>query len=80
MKISHEEKIERFEEVIDDVLCNKCGKSMQISNYEYESEGTRLFADFGYGSNKDGLMEEFHLCDDCYDQFIALFKHAPTEI
>lgn len=71
-------------EPIEEVLCNKCGKSVRIVHttaYGDEIvfyEGTRLTGDFGYGSNKDGVCEHFDLCDACYDDFISTFKHEPT--
>lgn len=71
------QKIVEVEE-ISNIFCNKCDKSII---YLYNNvAGTKLLADFGYGSVKDGLMEEFHLCDDCYDDLVLTFKHPPTKL
>lgn len=79
MEIKGEKKTKVVEyETIDDVVCNKCGKSVQTA-WDSCREGTRMCANFDYGSAKDGVIEEFDICDRCYDDFIATFKHKPKE-
>lgn len=65
--------------VVSDIICNKCAKSMLIGMDDFY-EGTCLESDFGYGSNKDTLREEFHLCDDCYDEIVSSFRIKPYRL
>ena len=80
MKKSHNEIVTKEMSVIDDIICNKCGKSTKHGDGKFACfEGTTLRACFGYGSNKDGLIECFDLCDDCFDEIINTFIHKPSE-
>ena len=50
--------------VIADIICDICGNSCNeksTSLFEY----SRLFADWGYGSKKDGLRWNGHFCEEC---------------
>jgi hypothetical protein len=79
MEQNHVEKIERETTIVDDILCNKCGKSTKHGNGKFSSfEGCRLKAGFGYGSIKDGDYEHFDLCDQCYVDFTKSFVLPPT--
>lgn len=55
------------------VICNGCGKKLQLEN-DYLKEGY-FTADvvFGYFSRKDGERHRFDLCEDCYDRMAAGF-------
>lgn len=80
MEKRHSEQRLQDVTILEDILCDKCGKSTKKGNGEYLFfEGTRLAASFGYGSNKDGLNEWFDICDSCYDEFTNTFLHKPTE-
>lgn len=61
------------------IICNQCGKEMQVTNGRAE-EGV-FSADYawGYFSEKDGEKHSFDLCEDCYDKLLASFK-IPAEI
>jgi hypothetical protein len=69
----------RMVQTVDQVYCNKCGRPMINSN-GHCGEGTTVEASFGYGSNKDGLVESWSLCDSCYDALIVSFIHKPEEL
>ncbi len=73
-KIKYIEKVEKIQ-VIEDILCNKCGKSIYLGD-EFIS-GVKICVLFGYGSNKDGLINEFHICDLCYNLIIENFVFEP---
>lgn len=77
METKHAESRTHEVVVVDDVLCNKCGKSTKNGKDFIFFEGTRLTASFGYGSNKDGILEWFDICDKCYDEFVDTFIHKP---
>ena len=65
------------EELLE-VVCNRCGKKLQVEN-GYLKEGC-FSADnlFGYFSRKDGERHHFDLCEDCYEEFTAQFA-VPVE-
>ncbi len=61
------------------ITCNCCGK-------EYEGKGTVVEADFlnvkkqwGYFSEKDGIVHEFFVCETCYDNWLEKFAIPPVE-
>ncbi len=61
------------------VVCNQCGKELQLEN-GYIKEGcfTTDFL-FGYFSKKDGMRHRFDLCEDCYDKMVAGFQVPADE-
>ena len=79
MKITEEKTEERIVKYnkTKEVLCNKCGKSMSVENYgdTLVLVGCSIEVIFPYGSNKDGDVHKFDLCDDCYDELVGAFKH-----
>lgn len=68
-------------EVVEDVLCNKCGKScMCLAGMNYEGL-IEVTSHFGYGSLKFGDMTkiQFSLCENCLWEIIQTFKH-PADV
>ena len=64
-------------EVIDTVICNKCGKSTWNScNFEYMN----CMNQWGYGSKQDGDLEMAQICEKCWDEFKAMFAIPSTII
>ncbi len=60
------------------VVCNKCGRTLKVEN-GYLKEGCfHGKSAFGYFSRKDGVTQQFDLCEDCYDQITAEFA-VPVE-
>lgn len=59
-------------EVVDDIICNRCGKSCETA-LEGLYEAAELIADWGYGSSKDGERSKAHLCEECFDGIVAEF-------
>jgi hypothetical protein len=61
-------------DVLQDVLCDKCGLSCyQESGYEY----ALLMANWGYCSKKDGERHRAQLCEDCYDKILQQMGIKP---
>jgi hypothetical protein len=73
----HEQKMTDIT-VIDDVLCNKCGKSiytgMTADDGKPHINGITLRMRWGYESKKDQVETVSHICEDCHDAFAASFK------
>ena len=57
---------------INDVLCDKCGKSIFLD--EYTTEGSELFMSFGYGSDRDAQEYDIDLCDNCADWLLDVLN------
>lgn len=68
--------------VIDEILCDKCGKSIHLAtvNDWVQVEGGEATFEFGYGSVKDGTSFKVELCDTCCDEFYNSLKHKPKVI
>ncbi len=73
MNITETQKVER--DVVVDVICNMCEKSCTLG---YGQEYTSCLGDWGYGSRRDGLMDHWHLCQDCTEDIVAKLKIPPT--
>jgi len=75
---SHKETKTEEIEIIDDIICNKCGESLQHGNVpgfyglkEYEIHG-------GWASIfGDGAVLKFSVCEKCLKEFIGTFKIEP---
>lgn len=61
------------------IICNQCGKEMQVTNGRAEEGVFSVDYAWGYFSGKDGEKHSFDLCEDCYDKLLASFK-IPAEI
>lgn len=66
------------EEIIEDVICNKCGKST-LDKMKMNYECAILSASWGFSSKKDMQSHKSHLCESCYDNIVESFE-IPTEI
>ena len=88
---SHEEEKVTTEVVVDDVICNCCGKPIQ-KIYLSQIDGQdvpKSFLDFddyleinkiwGYFSDYDNERHSFHICQSCYNKWINSFT-IPVEI
>ena len=79
MKISHFKDKVVQEEVIDDVLCNKCGNSLGCGGNGHEGLIEVKIAG-GYGSKLgDGNYYTFSICVDCCLEMFKTFKHPVKE-
>lgn len=64
------------EDVLEDLLCDKCGKSCRVDSsypgglYEF----AQFIARWGYGSRKDEDRWDIFLCEDCADKVMAFIK------
>ena len=61
------------EKILKKVVCNKCGRKLLVENgilKEDVFEGKHVF---GYFSNKDGMKQQFELCEACYTKMTAEF-------
>lgn len=61
------------------VICNKCGRELQIENGILHEDGLFVTKDWGYFSKKDLKVHKFNLCEKCYDEMIEDFV-IPVEV
>lgn len=63
------------------IVCNKCGREMDLETREYEEFMTDLIHKFkivyGYASDRDGTTCQFDLCEQCLDELYSTFKIPP---
>lgn len=84
-----EEILRKYQEVQDrklmQVVCNRCGRALEVEGGCVREGCVSVTAPFGYFSRKDGTVHHFDLCEDCYDAIIAQFaipvaEEAETEL
>lgn len=64
--------------MLEQVRCNRCGKELQIQNGILIEECFHGKNIFGYFSEKDGVCEEFDLCEKCYQETVSGFSIPVT--
>ena len=64
--------------MLEQVRCNRCGKELQIQNGILIEECFHGKNIFGYFSEKDGVCEEFDLCEECYQETVSGFSIPVT--
>lgn len=72
-------KIRTSEDILEKVICNKCGKSLKIEDGIVKEGWFHADYPFDYFSRKDGYIHSFDLCEECFDAVIKEFKY-PVEI
>ena len=58
------------ERKVQKIFCNQCGRPMKIENGIVREGIFSAEVSFGYFSKKDGIRQEFDLCEECYDRMI----------
>lgn len=62
--------------------CNMCGKTMDAFQHEYEEFMTDTIHNFkieyGYGSNRDGEIVTFDICESCLEKIYEQFEIKPN--
>ncbi len=60
------------------VICNCCNKELRVENGILKDECIHISHAFGYFSEKDGEIQCFDLCEECYNKMVAKFR-VPVE-
>lgn len=55
-------------------ICNSCGKEIIIRNRIAQEDYLYIKKEWGYFSEKDGVIHEFNLCEKCYDNIVKTFQ------
>ncbi|MCI8495114.1 MAG: hypothetical protein HFI74_05475 [Lachnospiraceae bacterium] len=56
------------------IICNRCGKVVLETEGIPREEFLHVEKEWGYFSNKDGIRQEFDLCETCYDAWVREFE------
>lgn len=63
---------------VQDVLCNKCGKSMKVfvsaNHKHFNFPGLHAVVEGCYGGQHDGLVLKFDLCEKCLKELMSGFS------
>lgn len=69
----YETKIKETKE-INKIICNKCGREIPVNKGVPREDFLEVEKHWGYFSEKDGRIDRFDLCEDCYDAFVKSFQ------
>lgn len=58
------------------IICNMCGKEIEIANGIAKEDVLSVEKRWGYPSDKDNEVHRFDLCEECYDNWIRSFVVA----
>ena len=72
-------EIETKERKLKEVICNQCGKRLEVEDGILKEGCFHSEYPFDYFSKKDGFIYTFDLCEACFDGWIDGFSH-PAEI
>lgn len=55
------------------VICNSCGKEINVKNEVMNEEVLHVEKHWGYFSNQDGEAQKFDVCETCYKKIVSEF-------
>ena len=61
-------------EKIEKIICNKCGKEILVRQGVPQEDVLEVEKRWGYFSRKDNQVDQFDLCEECYDEFVRSFR------
>ncbi len=61
------------EAAVKKIICNQCGKELNMRKDLLMEECVSVNQIWGYFSRKDGENHSFDLCEDCYDKLVKGF-------
>jgi len=79
MRISHEEQRVEIVEVVDDIICNRCGESCRHPSLSCNAYGlVEAEVSGGFGARLGDMVRyTFSICERCLEQLFDGFKHPP---
>lgn len=75
----HEKEVVATHTVVDDILCDCCGKSCR-DDHDMNYEMATLRSSWGYCSRKDGTTWSCDLCEDCADKIKTYIESLGGQI
>lgn len=61
------------------VICNCCGREIPQVQEGIWEDFLHIKKEWGYFSGKDGKLQEFCVCEECYERWISQFRLPVTE-
>lgn len=58
---------------VEKIICNKCGKEIPVLKGVPQEDVLEVKKRWGYFSGKDNRVDQFDICEDCYDEFVRGF-------
>lgn len=59
---------------IEKIICNKCGREIQVLGGVPQEDVLEVTKRWGYFSDKDNQVDQFDLCERCYDELVSSFQ------
>lgn len=56
-----------------EIKCNQCGRSITVKGSVVQEDICHVEKIWGYFSGKDGIRQEWDLCEACYEKLINGF-------
>lgn len=72
-------KIYDEHQVLQKVICNRCEKKLVVENGMLKDSAYEGIQTFGYFSERDGVTHRFDLCEECYNEWIRMFRIPVSE-
>lgn len=70
---------DKYKKQLKEVVCNKCGRRLKVENGILKEGCFNGNNVFGYFSRKDGIRQQFDLCESCYDAMVVTFSIPVSE-
>jgi len=67
------------EQILQKVICNKCGRELLVENGILKEDVFEGRHAFGFFSKKDGIIQEFDMCEACFTYMLSELKVPPCE-
>ncbi|MBQ8527332.1 MAG: hypothetical protein IJ429_02550 [Lachnospiraceae bacterium] len=72
-------KIYDEHQVLQQMVCNRCEKKLFVDNGLLKDSAYEGSQTFGYFSKRDGVTHRFDLCEECYEEWIRMFRIPVSE-
>ena len=72
-------KIYDEHQMLQQVICNRCEKKLLVENSLLKDSAYEGKQSFGYFSERDGVTHRFDLCEECYNEWIRMFRIPVSE-
>jgi ribosomal-protein-alanine N-acetyltransferase len=60
------------------IICNGCGRSIKVVNDIPREDYVRVSKAWGFFSEKDGITEDYVLCEACHKRMTEALTIPPT--
>lgn len=67
------------EQIVDEVICNLCGKTLAFVLDGYDPDCVQIRKTWGFSSGKDMTQQSADICEPCWDALCEKMKVQVTE-